>query len=374
MDDSDRRRYTPTLPVGTATVQLAMWDPQGTARSTADPAMIRRLVSAEMPVAASAVLRSLDESCPDPASGCRQVRLVAPPGLACPWDAPESEPRVETSAQVPAECTGPTATWSSAPHLVGDVTTLRQLGVPVTEAAQRALASGGVVSFAERFLAEGRITVETSPLEEDAAGDVRPTTLPGAYVDTPMPPATALFSPEAAERIGMDVQSDALFLRLDRPPTSQEEDAARAAVQNAGLDEYNFYVERGYVSEYGLGLLALVIGSAIVTLGATGVVTGLAQADSRPDYATLAAVGATPRMRRKLATCQAAVVAGLGTVLGMAAGFVPAIAFINADTQLNLILPWRNLLIVLVGLPLMAALLAGLMVRSRLPLERRLAA
>jgi putative ABC transport system permease protein len=103
------------------------------------------------------------------------------------------------------------------------------------------------------------------------------------------------------------------------------------------------------------------------------VATGLAQADSRPDYATLAAVGATPRLRRVLATCQAAVVAFLGTALGIAAGFVPATAFIRADPELDLVLPWANLGVILVAIPLLAAAAAGLLVRSDLPLGRRLA-
>jgi hypothetical protein len=68
MDDSDRRRYTPTLPAGTATVQLSMWDPQGMTSSTADPATIhvssRRAAGRRV-----AVLRSLDQSCLSRASG-----------------------------------------------------------------------------------------------------------------------------------------------------------------------------------------------------------------------------------------------------------------------------------------------------------------
>ena len=55
-----------------------------------------------------------------------------------------------------------------------------------------------------------------------------------------------------------------------------------------------FRVERGYRDGYGVGLLALLVGSAVVALGAAGVATGLAQADGRADQSTLAAVGADP--------------------------------------------------------------------------------
>ena len=132
-------------------------------------------------------------------------------------------------------------------------------------------------------------------------------------------------------------------------------------------------VERGYVSDYGLGLLALVGGAALITLGAAGIATGLAQADARADHATLAAVGATPGLRRTLAASQALAVAGLGTLLGLFAGFVPGLAFIAAIDSLDVAVPWVTLLEVLVGIPLLAAACAWLLTRSRLPLERRVA-
>ena len=98
-------------------------------------------------------------------------------------------------------------------------------------------------------------------------------------------------------------------------------------------------VERGYDSEYGLGLLALVAGAGVITLGAAGIATGLAQADARADHATLAAVGAAPRLRRTLAAAQALSISGLGTALGVAAGFVPAVALIAALPGLDLVDP-----------------------------------
>ena len=42
------------------------------------------------------------------------------------------------------------------------------------------------------------------------------------------------------------------------------------------------------------------------------------------DLATLAAVGASPGLRRLLSGSQSVVTAGLGTVLGTVAGLVPA--------------------------------------------------
>jgi putative ABC transport system ATP-binding protein len=132
-------------------------------------------------------------------------------------------------------------------------------------------------------------------------------------------------------------------------------------------------VERGYRSEFGLGLLVLVLGAAIITLGAAGIATGLAQADARPDHATLAAVGADPRMRRSLAAMQALAIAGIGSALGVAAGFVPALALVGATPDLDPVVPWTPLLALLAGVPLLAAAAAWLCTRSRMPMDRRLA-
>ena len=84
-----------------------------------------------------------------------------------------------------------------------------------------------------------------------------------------------------------------------------------------------------------------------------------------------AAVGADPRLRRTLSALQALLVAGLGTALGIAVGFVPAVALIGAVASLELTVPWIPLLVVLVGLPCLAAAGAWSCTPSRLPMERR---
>lgn len=155
-------------------------------------------------------------------------------------------------------------------------------------------------------------------------------------------------------------------------PTKAEEEAARAALVEAGIDGW-LSVERGYVSDYALGLMLLVGAAAVITLGATGIATGLAQADARADHATLAAVGAAPAIRRRLAAAQALSLAALGSLLGIASGFVPALALIGAVRSLEVTVPWVQLSLVLVGIPLLAGASAFAFTRSRVPLQRRVA-
>lgn len=54
-------------------------------------------------------------------------------------------------------------------------------------------------------------------------------------------------------------------------------------------------IEAGYQSEADIAKLALTVFAGLVTIGAAGIATGLAQADAEADLKTLAAVGAPPR-------------------------------------------------------------------------------
>ena len=61
-------------------------------------------------------------------------------------------------------------------------------------------------------------------------------------------------------------------------------------------------------------------------LGGTLTATFLALSDARPDLATLAAVGAAPRTRRRVAAAYALVIGFVGAVLGAVVGFIPGVA------------------------------------------------
>lgn len=206
-----------------------------------------------------------------------------------------------------------------------------------------------------------------------------------AVKDAPIRAGEAFVSPAAARKLGAPVTPAGVLIATDRMPTQAEVDRAQGVVDAAGTDAW-LTVERGYRTDYGLGLLALAAGAAVVTLGAVGIATGLAAADGRPDLATLGAVGASPGVRRRLAMAQAATIAVLGTALGVAAGFVPGIAAVRTRSvptelaggetdyiaQMALVIPWPTLVIVAIGVPLLAVLATGLLTRSRLPLVRRI--
>ena len=122
---------------------------------------------------------------------------------------------------------------------------------------------------------------------------------------------------------------------LRRPRTSDQprRDLTETLPRHRGRRVY-LYVERGYQrrDEIVILLLVLVTLGGVLMLGGTLTATFLALSDARPDLATLSAVGAAPRSRRRVAASYALVVGFVGAVLGAAVGFIPGVAIaLSAD-------------------------------------------
>ena len=173
-----------------------------------------------------------------------------------------------------------------------------------------------------------------------------------------------------------------MLVATSRTPTQAEQEAALAAVQRVA--DGSVYVERGYQDTYRIGLVVLVIAAVVVAIAAAATATGLALADAAPDVATFAAVGASPAVRRRLAAGTALVLAGLGTALGIGAGVLPGLAAVWAQRPSGasgygaftgsgwpLVIPWSSLLVTAAAAPIITALAAGLLTRSRIVLVRR---
>jgi putative ABC transport system permease protein len=186
-----------------------------------------------------------------------------------------------------------------------------------------------------------------------------------------------IVSPATAHRLGLSTVLTERLLSLTRRPAQRELDAANALLLSRSPDangQAGLSYERGLDdSKLLLVPLALLAISTLVTFGVTTISTALSAAESRGDFATLSAVGASPFVRRRLAMGQAAVLALLGGILGIAAGLVPVAAVIAVRPGvLDFTVPWQVIALALVGVPVIAGAGAGLFTRSRLPLARRL--
>lgn len=187
--------------------------------------------------------------------------------------------------------------------------------------------------------------------------------------------ADALVSARTARRIPGDSGVGELVVRA---PDGISAAAQQQVVERLDGDSY-LYVERGY-HVAGAWLFWLIGGVfGLLVLVATLVSTALSNAESRGDSATLASLGAPATLRRKIAGANAAVVGLFGAALGLAVGAVAGIAVSNPVSLITnqnshhtvTAIPWLPLLTVVIGVPLLAAALAALATRGRVPMTRR---
>ncbi|WP_326825203.1 FtsX-like permease family protein [Streptosporangium sp. NBC_01756] len=252
---------------------------------------------------------------------------------------------------------------------------------PVAEAA---LAAGKAVVFDPRVLRDGML-VFTAELQKRTSHSVP------AVVRRPQgePLVSAILPVSLAAQLGLTVGYDTLIVDPAAPRVTPEQEARLdAAVRTLSRSAY-VRTERGFQDGSAAMLLALALGAAVLVLGGTFAATGLAAAEGRPDRATLAAVGATGLVQRLLVAGQAAFVSGLGVAGGMLIGLVFGVVgylskfsggwvegeWVNSGPvglfASEVDVPWLALASVLVGLPLLAALMAALCVRTKVLLTRR---
>ncbi|BFV57423.1 hypothetical protein KCMC57_up25270 [Kitasatospora sp. CMC57] len=342
------------------------------------------------------------------------VDLQLPMDLRCPLYAGErsdgpTEAERERYRNDP-RCLRPAGSYQSAfsgPLLAGDPTALGNLTGVRDPAAAAALAQGKVIVFDPAYLRNGKVTftlVEpmseepsagppepaggmsepSSGMSETRAAPARPAhhdiSVEAVLFEPEVRNAGAFAAPETVKRLGLTVVEAGTVWTPAAVPGSGDEQKVEAALAKLGGDG-RFTVERGYRDESSLVTLGLAAFAAIVALGAAGIATGLAAADSQQDLGTLAAVGATPGIRRRLSGFQCGVIAAMGAVLGTISGVVPSVALRIIESMPQypgdvakdavIAVPWPTLALTLLVLPTVAVLLAMLFTRSRPGLVRR---
>ncbi|GGS74442.1 ABC transporter permease [Nonomuraea spiralis] len=249
--------------------------------------------------------------------------------------------------------------------------------------AVAALAAGKAVAFSPDVVRDGMIEVAVDRQDAATRSTIRTIRIP-AVLSTGADPrqAGAMIPPQALAKAGFRVVERMLYTAS--PP--QDERRMEADLRGEVDGNLFLYAERGKGEDRAFALM-IVLGAALVlVLGGTFAATGLAAADMRPDLNNLSAVGAAPRVRRLVVAAQAAYIAGLGAGVGLLAGSVVGVAvtwpltrngaagsraFLDGPAVIDV--PWLLLATLVLGLPLVAALVAGLFTRTRLVLARRVA-
>jgi len=255
--------------------------------------------------------------------------------------------------------------------------------------AAAALRDGAVLVDHPRYVVDGQVELAVTEADLGKASkkkERRKRTVTARGFALPRPPRAplVLMTRRTARSFGVGSAMSMLLASTSRVPTVAEADRLQAVLDARFDNRLGVYVERGPGPDPTTrSLLLLAVIAGIITLGAAAIATGLAAADGRADLAILAAVGASPRVRRGLSLSQSGVIAGLGSLLGTVAGLGGSIAVLvalnrglaevwPAPTPYPVVVPWRNVGVALLVVPLVAMLGAGLLTRSRLPIERRL--
>ena len=108
---------------------------------------------------------------------------------------------------------------------------------------------------------------------------------------------------------------------------------------------------------------------ALLVVSVAGLTTGLALADARRDQAVLSSVGAPPRTRKSMAAAQTFTGALLGTALGVPVGAIAVVGIGLIQLYSAAWIPWPQLVVLVIGVPALAAALTWLVVPGRLPVR-----
>ena len=167
----------------------------------------------------------------------------------------------------------------------------------------------------------------------------------------------------AISQLGLHVTTAGWLIQTPHPPTAAQITNARLTAAAAGLI---IETKSSAPSSSEIINLATAFG-ILLALGILAMTVGLIRSETASDLRTLAATGASSSTRRTLTAATAGALGLLGAVLGTVAAYVGAIAYSwdNPNDGLSGLssVPTENLLIILVGMPLIAAaaswLLAG---------------
>ncbi|MBT8226268.1 MAG: ABC transporter permease [Dactylosporangium sp.] len=427
-EERGARTYSPVLPYGYVSA-MGFLGEQLPDTAAVHPAIAQGVHAARSTLPAEDVIVTRGLRCPADAAGARgqgrcSLSSVLPEAQRCPYDDRDALTTAQRRAAVRDPRCSTARIWTDGHHvdvIVDDGTDLAILTGASGEDLARARATlrrGGVVVAESRYVTDGTVTLQVTGLGpaaeagDDQAGDDQAggtLTVPGYAMTTAAQRIVTVVSPAVVERAGLVSTPTGIVVATSQMPTRAEQDSFTAAIDTIhdGLSataaepaapgtggearpaeekpdvQPSVTVEDGPRTEdTAMILLILTIGAGVVTVGAAGATTGLAAADGRADLDTLAAVGASPWVRRKLSLSQSGVIAGLGTALGVTTGLgliVMVLTALNrgyADTwpapmPYPIVVPWRHIATIALVVPAVAGLGAGLLTRARLPIERR---
>jgi putative ABC transport system permease protein len=197
------------------------------------------------------------------------------------------------------------------------------------------------------------------PTLRDASSFPKPTIQRMPQLPTYGSDPTVLITPYGLQKYGLTSTPRNYLFRSSAPLTGAQIDSARRAAAQAGVA---IETRKGPKSLVPLRNWATVVG-IIVALGVLAMTVGLIRSEAGRDLSTLSATGASSWTRRTITGATTGTLALLGAVLGTAGAYAALTAWFRSDLHPLTQVPWLNLVLIVIALPLIATatgwLLAG---------------
>ncbi|MBF4608181.1 ABC transporter permease [Curtobacterium sp. VKM Ac-1393] len=253
-------------------------------------------------------------------------------------------------------------------------------------AVRDALEGGKAVSLWPEYARDGAVRIDTFHDRTWESPTITTRTKPDASVSipavldvqSPRIQVGVFMTKATAAHYGVPAVDGMLVTTLPGDIAPEQWDELSSAWQSFGgadrarWDGPQFAYEAGPVDNGALIRAIVLALAAAVTIGATAVAIGLARSDGRRDDEVLDAIGAAPRLRRRVSTWQAAILASVGAVIGTLLGLLPIRALTlrfsapaAGSSHLPFVPDWSMLALLGIGLPLLVTAGAWLTAHGR---------
>lgn len=247
--------------------------------------------------------------------------------------------------------------------VIGDASLLRAVG---GEAAVEALAAGRAIILAAQPLPVTEAVFETSDEQGETRTLAIPVTAVNIGVDTTLGGLPSAVVPSSlVEELGLIPTPFAMtyVIRLDRQVT--ELDVARAGLMLGDVPGTWADAPLGPSRPELAPRLAITTASFLMALFVAAIAVALGESEAREDQRTLLAVGADPRIRRRIASARAGVLGLLAGLLAVPAGLIPAWGLL-ASRDVALVVPIAEIALTVLALPV-AAIVGALLLTRPIP-------
>jgi putative ABC transport system permease protein len=173
-----------------------------------------------------------------------------------------------------------------------------------------------------------------------------------------------LLTTRALREFGLKPVTAGWFMQTRSPLTTAQINSAQRAAAAAGI---TIETQQKQTSNAGLRDGATAVG-LLVALGVLAMTVGLIRSETANELRTLAATGATSTTRRTITGATAGALALLGALLGIGAAYLALVAWHRSDLHALTQVPYLDLAIIIVGLPLLA-ITAGWLLAGREPVS-----